>query len=153
MSRRILSHCLSLPGAFLLVGLSLIVAGPTVAQAPGVTEESFTAEVIEASKHTAVFVNLYAVWCRPCRPLFQKLETAAAGQDGRVKLVSLDIDSNPRTVEAILMMLDQQDIKRPPNMQIPAVVAFRDGKPMGLMIGAHYDIEALREFFDKNTGS
>ncbi|ODS01179.1 hypothetical protein AUC68_12480 [Methyloceanibacter methanicus] len=137
----------------MLLGLSLAVAQPAMGQAPGVTENSFTAEVIEASRQKPVFVNLYAVWCGPCRPLFPVLDTVADEYSGRAKLVSVDVDENPRTVNAMLELLDEEEIKRPPNMQIPAVIAFRDGKPTGLMIGGQTKIEAVREFFAKNDGS
>lgn len=132
--------------------LLVVCALPAVAQAPGVTDDSFMADVIEASKQKPVFVNLYAVWCAPCRPLFPKLERAAAAQASDVKLVSLDIDDNQRSVDTILTMLDKQEIKRPPNMQIPALVAFRDGKPTGLLIGAHHELEAVGQFMALSAG-
>jgi len=151
MSHRAAGRRLTACTAFLLTGLVLALASTASAQAPRVTDDTFTAEVIETSKQTPVFVNLYAIWCRPCRPLFPKLEAAAADHDGRAKLVSLDIDESPGATDAILGLLDRQGIKRPPSMKIPALVAFRDGKPTALIIGAHYEIEAVREFFDQNV--
>ncbi|MFD9587325.1 thioredoxin [Streptomyces sp. NPDC059980] len=43
-----------------------------------------------------VVVDLWATWCGPCRMVSPALETVATDLAGRIKLVKVDIDKNPR---------------------------------------------------------
>ena len=59
------------------------------------TDASFVADVIEASKETPVIVDFWATWCGPCRQLGPSIEKNVLAAKGKVKLVKIDIDSNP----------------------------------------------------------
>ncbi|MFJ9078861.1 thioredoxin [Streptomyces sp. NPDC102278] len=66
---------------------------------------------------TPVVVDLWATWCGPCRMVSPALEQVALDLAGRIKLVKVDIDKNPRLgrrfeVQAVptLLVLDRGDM-------------------------------------------
>ncbi|MER6733277.1 thioredoxin [Streptomyces puniciscabiei] len=75
-------------------------------------DDDFT-EVAERAD-IPVVVDLWATWCGPCRMVSPALEKVATGLAGRIKLVKVDVDKNPRLsqrfeVQAVptLLILDQ----------------------------------------------
>ncbi|MEW2184797.1 thioredoxin [Streptomyces cellulosae] len=71
------------------------------------------AEVVERATVPGV-VDLWATWCGPCRMVSPALEKVAADLAGRIKLVKVDVDRNPRLarrfeVQAVptLLVLDK----------------------------------------------
>ncbi|MFC9617195.1 thioredoxin [Streptomyces sp. NPDC056938] len=71
------------------------------------------AEVVDNAT-TPVVVDLWATWCGPCRMVSPALEQVARDLAGRIKLVKVDVDKNPRLsrrfeVQAVptLLVLDQ----------------------------------------------
>ncbi|MEU6516170.1 thioredoxin [Streptomyces sp. NPDC046978] len=70
------------------------------------------AEVADNAAPTVV-VDLWATWCGPCRMVSPALEQVARELAGRIKLVKVDVDKNPRVsrrfqVQAVptLLVLD-----------------------------------------------
>ena len=59
------------------------------------TDQSFMAAVVEASNTQPVLVDFWAPWCGPCKSLTPVLEKVVNGQNGKVKLVKVNIDENP----------------------------------------------------------
>jgi thioredoxin 2 len=75
-------------------------------------DDDFT-EVVEQAT-VPVVVDLWATWCGPCRMVSPALEQVAQDLAGRIKLVKVDIDENPRLsqrfeVQAVptLLVLDK----------------------------------------------
>jgi thioredoxin 2 len=75
-------------------------------------DDDFT-EVAERAD-IPVVVDLWATWCGPCRMVSPALEKVATDLAGRIKLVKVDVDKNPRLsrrfeVQAVptLLVLDQ----------------------------------------------
>jgi putative thioredoxin len=104
-----------------------------------VTDDTFEQLVIEGSKARPVVVDMWASWCAPCRTLGPILEKVAAERAGAFTLAKLDIDANA-VGNALLQAVKSQGI--------PTVVAFRDGQPVSMFIGA-YPEEEVNRFVDE----
>ncbi len=85
------------------------------------TEATFEAEVDAAP---AVVVDLWAPWCGPCRFVSPILEQLAAEYAGRLKVVKVNVDENPR----LAMRFDARSI--------PTLVVMRAGRPVDRIVGA-----------------
>src|ERR1700691_2000363 len=88
------------------------------------TTETFMADVIDASHDTAVVVDFWAEWCGPCKQLGPQLEKAVRDAKGAVRMVKINIDENKELAAQMRIQ------------SIPAVYAFRDGRPVDGFVGA-----------------
>ena len=100
-----------------------------------VTDADFEQIVIEGSMERPVVVDLWASWCAPCKTLGPILEKVAAERDGAFLLAKLDVDANA-VGNALLQAVRAQGI--------PTVVAFKDGQPVNMFIGAYPEDEVNR---------
>lgn len=91
---------------------------PWVADA---TDATFSAATTTGS---LVLVDLWAPWCGPCRMVAPVLERLAARYPGRLKVVKVNVDDNPR----IARDYDASSI--------PTLVMLKDGKVVGRVVGA-----------------
>ncbi|NNE74886.1 MAG: thioredoxin [Acidimicrobiales bacterium] len=71
-----------------------------------------------------VLVDLWAPWCGPCRMVAPILESLAADFAGRLKVVKVNVDDNPRTAQTYQAM------------SIPMLVFIADGEPVETVVGA-----------------
>ncbi|HLJ20218.1 MAG TPA: thioredoxin [Stellaceae bacterium] len=105
----------------------LIGAAPGSAGADLIKNSStaaFMADVIDASNDTPVIVDFWAPWCGPCKTLGPQLEKAVKDARGAVRLVKIDIDKNQELAAQMRIQ------------SIPAVYAFKDGRPVDGFVGA-----------------
>jgi putative thioredoxin len=122
---------------------SYAVAAPAAA-APvtdfkDVTTASFAADVLAASRQQPVLVDFWAPWCGPCKQLAPYLEKAVSESGGRVTLVKMNIDDHP-TIPGQLGI-----------QSIPAVIAFKNGKPVDGFMGAQPEGKIV-EFINRVAG-
>jgi len=103
------------------------------------SDQGFMADVIEASQDTPVVVDFWAPWCGPCKQLMPVLERVVKDAKGGVKMVKINIDENPG-------IAGQLGVR-----SIPAVYAFKDGKPVDGFQGGQPESE-LKKFIGRLTG-
>lgn len=101
-----------------------------------VTDATFPVEVIERSATVPVVVDLWAPWCGPCRTLTPILEEVIGNTNGQVVLAKVNVDENPQTSAALQVR------------GIPAVFAFKDGRPVAQFVGAQ-GMGFVQEFVDR----
>lgn len=99
-----------------------------------VTDADFEAEVIGAE--LPVLVEFTAGWCPPCRQMGPVLKALAAEEGDRLKVVQLDVDSNPETTNAYKVL------------SMPTFMVFRGGEPVKAMVGARAKRRLLEELAD-----
>ncbi|MER5195861.1 thioredoxin family protein [Streptomyces sp. NPDC002755] len=96
-----------------------------------VTDADFGAEVLGAE--LPVLVEFTADWCPPCRQMGPVLTALAAEEGERLKVVQLDVDTNPETTQAYKVL------------SMPTFVVFRAGEPVKSMVGARPKRRLLAE--------
>ena len=78
----------------------------------------------EADASVAVLVDLWAPWCGPCRFVSPILAQLSREFPGRLKVVKVNVDDNPRTQA------------RFGASSIPTLVILRDGQVVDRIVGA-----------------
>ena len=86
-----------------------------------VSEDTFESEVLGSAQ--PVLVDFTAVWCGPCKTLEPIVRQLAQDWAGKVKVVKLDIDTNPS-----LTMQYQV-------MSVPTLMLFVKGQPAQRLTG------------------
>ncbi|MGH6954658.1 MAG: thioredoxin [Alphaproteobacteria bacterium] len=99
----------------------------------------FVADVIEASRQVPVIVDFWAPWCGPCKQLGPLLEKAVTAAGGAVRLVKINVDANPELAQQMRIQ------------SIPAVYAFKDGRPVDGFVGALPQSQ-IKAFVDRLLG-
>ena len=85
------------------------------------TDQTFE---IEARAAATVLVDVWAPWCGPCRFVSPILEQLAAEFPGRLKVVKVNVDENPRLAK-------QFDAR-----SIPTMVVMQAGRVVDRIVGA-----------------
>jgi putative thioredoxin len=100
--------------------------------------ETFSRDVIDASKNQLVLVDFWAAWCGPCRSLAPVLEKLVTEYAGAVKLVKVDTDAEQA-------LAAQFGIR-----SLPTVYLFKDGEIVDQFMGVQPE-SVIRDRIDKLT--
>jgi thioredoxin 1 len=87
-----------------------------------ITDDQFEEKVLQADG--ICMVDFWAPWCGPCHTMKPVLEAFAAANQGKVKVLKLDVDENPKTAERYQVR------------SIPTILFFRGGQVLETLVGA-----------------
>lgn len=104
-----------------LAELQALAAKPRLAEPVVVTDASLPGFVRD---HPLAVIDCWAAWCGPCRVLEPVIEALARELAGKVAFGELNVDEQPRTVEAHGIA------------SIPTLLVFRQGKLADRIVGA-----------------
>jgi thioredoxin 1 len=86
------------------------------------TEANFDSEVLKSD--VLVLVDFWAPWCGPCRLVGPILDEIAAENDGKIKVVKVNVDENPTLAQ-------RYGIRG-----IPTMMFFKSGDQVDITVGA-----------------
>ncbi len=85
-----------------------------------ITDKNFNSEVINSEK--PVLIDFWASWCGPCRMMSPVIDEIA-DERGDIKVCKVNVDEQPELASQFGIM------------SIPTIVAIKDGKVTGSLVG------------------
>jgi len=66
-----------------------------MANVTAVSDDTFEQEVLKSA--TPVLIDFWAPWCAPCRAIAPIVEELSRAYAGKLKVVKMNVDDNPKT--------------------------------------------------------
>ncbi len=95
-----------------------------------VSDESFEREVLQSG--TPVLIDFWAPWCAPCRAIAPVVEEVARDYAGKLKVVKMNVDENPRTPTRFGVR------------GIPNLIVFQNGEVREQIVGAVPKVQLVK---------
>lgn len=86
-----------------------------------IRSSEWDAEVVQST--VPVLVDVFGAYCPPCRALAPTLDKLSSEYEGRAKVVKLDVEADRELAGGLHVA------------SVPTVIAFRDGKELGRLVG------------------
>ena len=99
-----------------------------------VTDADFETEVLKSE--LPVLVDFWAEWCGPCRQVAPILDEIAKENEGKIRLVKMNVDENPVTPSTYRVN------------GIPTLNLYKDGEVVKQIVGARPKAALLKELAD-----
>lgn len=96
-----------------------------------VGDANFDAEVLQSD--VPVLVDFWATWCGPCKAIAPLVNQLATENGGKLKVVKVDIQTNPRTPARFKVV------------KIPTLLVFKGGEVVARQVGAGGGLAKLRQ--------
>lgn len=93
------------------------------------TKQNFENEVIKSDK--PVLVDFWATWCGPCRMIAPIISEIAEEANCRFKVGKVNVDEESELASMFRIM------------SIPALMVFKDGKPVNTVVGLRSKADLL----------
>ena len=104
-----------------------------------VTDATFASEVLASDR--PVLVDFWAEWCPPCKAMDPILDNLSVELAGKVKIVKLDVETNPGIVT-------QYNVRA-----MPTLIVFKDGEPVDMKVGAGQSRVQLIKWLDSHAAA
>ena len=101
-----------------------------------VSDQTFEEEVIKSQ--TPVMVDFWAEWCGPCKALSPKIDQVASQFEGKIKVLKMNVDNNPRTPAKFGIR------------GIPTLIVFKGGKAVDQAVGDQ-TVEDLKKLLSRSA--
>lgn len=83
-----------------------------------ITDNNFETEVLKSN--VPVLLDIWALWCKPCRALLPIIEELTNEYEGKVKVGKLDVDNSPevaanygiRSVPTLMFFKNGEEVER-----------------------------------------
>ncbi len=92
-----------------------------------INDANFDQEVLRSE--VPVLVDFWAMWCGPCKALGPTIDSIAANFAGKLKVAKINVDENTAAASRYRIQA------------IPALMFFKNGKPVDQMVGFHPQAE------------
>src|SRR5262245_21505705 len=100
-----------------------------------VTDATWDNEVLNSKE--PVLVDFWAEWCPPCKAMDPIMDDLSVELAGKVKIVELDVETNPSTVV-------RYNVRA-----MPTMIVFHNGEPVDMKVGAGQSRVQLIKWLDQ----
>lgn len=107
--------------------------------ANAVTDSSFDQEVLKSVE--PVLVDFHAQWCGPCKAMAPALDQVAEELKGKVKIVKVDVDENPKVTGTYGIRA------------MPTLILFKGGKVAAQHTGAIVQKKKLEDWITQSVSA